>query len=153
MDQIPIKWEAPEYHLKEKRPDWYVAVGIIVAAIVIVSIIFKNFLFAVLIVVGVFALLIFSHRPPNTVRFEIGLGGIVINKTLHPWNEIESFWVETRLSQPKLLIKIKKQVMPLIVIPLHDVPPETVREVLSQKLTEVEHHEPLAEKILEKLGF
>ncbi|KKU70074.1 MAG: hypothetical protein UY17_C0022G0002 [Candidatus Beckwithbacteria bacterium GW2011_GWC2_47_9] len=153
MVNEPIKWQAPEYHFEEKRADWYIAVGIIAVSVIVTAIIFGNFIFAVLIALGIFALLIFAHRKPKIVTFEIGRGGIVADKTLHPWNSIESFWVETRIEPPKLLIKLQKVLVPLIAIPLTDISPETVREMLLEKLTEVEHREPLAEKILERLGF
>jgi hypothetical protein len=53
----------------------------------------------------------------------------------------------------KLLMKSKGMLTPLLVATLEGVPPESVRELLSEYLPEAELHEPLSMRIMEYLGF
>ena len=43
--------------------------------------------------------------------------------------------------------------MPFIVILIEEVNPEDVRAILLKYIAEEEHHEPLTQKLLERLGF
>ena len=45
MENLPskIKWSALEYEFHEKTPEWYWALGIITAALVLAAVILHNF--------------------------------------------------------------------------------------------------------------
>jgi hypothetical protein len=150
-----FEWEALEYEYTHKNPDWFWALGIIAIAAAATSIIFSNILFAIVILIGAFTLGINSAKKPSVVYFRINTRGIVINKKLHPFTILESFWVEDEDEnvQPKLLIKSKKLFAPHIVIPIEDVSPLEVREFLLEYLEEEEDSESLAQKIVEFFGF
>lgn len=149
MDKI--SWQALEYHFTEKSQDWYWALGIVAVAIAIASILYDNILFAVLILVGAFALAIYAGRRPEIITVETNKKGVVVNDTLYPFASLESFWVEE--NDNKLLLKSKKTLMPLIAIPLGDTNPKNLRSFLLELLTEEEHHEPASQKLMEHLGF
>jgi len=80
--------------------------------------------------------------------------GIKVDKELYPFVSIESFWVDSVDEEnPKILLKSKKKIMPLIVIPIEEHHPLDIREFLLQYLKEEEINESLSQKIMEKLGF
>ena len=151
----PLRWQAHEYDHYERTADWYWAVSIITFSIVILSILFDDYLFAVVTLIGVFTLVLFTYRPPRLISYEIAKKGIIIEKTLYPYVNLESFWVADHheFDEPKLIIKSTKVVMPYIIIPLVGIDPEEVHEVLQTVIAEEEHHEPLAHKLMEYLGF
>lgn len=151
-----IIWETHEYLYQEKTTDWYWGAGIITVSLAILSIVFGNALFAVVILVGGIALCLFGARLPNHLRFEVNHSGLMIDRTLYPYKTLESFWVEDNRhlgAHSKVLFKSKKLVTPLIVIPLEDVDPEHLRDFLLDHIPEVEHSEPFAQKLLEYFGF
>jgi|SRR3989344_7197266 len=148
-----ISWGALEYVYKEKTREWFWAFGIIVLSITAASIILDNYLFAVLVILSAFIIIMFSFRRPNLVDFELNRSGVVIEKNLFPYASLDSFWVEENDARKKILIKSKKIMMPLIVIPLEENDPNAVRDFLKQFISEVEHHEPATQKLMEHFGF
>jgi len=149
-----ISWKALEYKRKEKTADWYWAVILIALAIVVISFITQNALFAILIIISTIILLSFSVIAPKTVDISMNQKGIAVGKEMYPFATLESFWVESMdKDNQKILFKSKKLIMPLVSIPLEEHHQRDVREFLLKYLPEVEMHEPLSQKIMEKLGF
>ena len=156
MHKTPFIWEAHEYFFQEKTPDWYWAVGIITVCVAVLSIIFGNVLFGLIVLIGGFILSIFAARKPTLLRFELNKSGLLINKRLFPFSSLESFFVEDNRHhdmQSKLLIKSQRVIVPLIVIPLEGIDPEDIRDFLLDHLLEEHHAESLGQKIMEGLGF
>lgn len=148
-----LSWDALEYAQKKRSGDWYWTVGIITIAIVVTLFFFNNVLLGLVIAIGVFGLLLYSARAPKEVHFEVNQHGVVIDDTLYPYADLESFWISELGETPKLLLKSKKAVMPLIAIPIADVNPDDVADILIEYIPEVEHEESIAEHMLERLGF
>ncbi len=148
-----ITWETIEYLHREKTADWYWIVSIVTLSIALISIILNNIIFAILIIVASFTLSLLSSQKPKIIKAEVNNIGVLINKTLYPYKELDSFWVETRDHNDRILLKSKKILMPLISVFIDDVDPEEVRELLAEHLPEEEHREPFLEKLLKYLGF
>jgi hypothetical protein len=149
----PLSWQAPQHLYKEKTSDWYWIVGIVTLSIALIAIILNNVIFAILIIVSAFTLSLYASKKPEVVTVKIDGKGIVVGETRYPYENLDSFWVETREMYPKVLFKSKKLLMPFIVVLIEDVEPEEIRETLLRYLPEEEHIEPLLEKILMYLGF
>jgi hypothetical protein len=155
-EELPgATWTAPEYHHSEKTKDWYWGVCIISLTIVIISFIIGNWLFALLVLVATFTLVLFAHRPPKEITIHMGSTGIIIEKTLYEYEDLESFWVDTEENpaHPKILFKSKKVFMPFIIVPLGDLDPNDVADFLIDYLPEEKHKEPLLQRLAEDFGF
>jgi hypothetical protein len=149
-----IIWHALEYKKKEKTADWYWAVGIISICIVGIAIFLHDALFAVFVILAVITLLIFSHREPKVMEIELGERGLKVDKENYHYTTLEAFWIDiSDEREPKIILRSKKAMMPLIVIPIEEYNHEDIRNFLLEKLTEKEMHEPLSQKVMEKLGF
>ena len=149
-----ISWKALEYKRKDKTVDWYWAVIIIALSLTVISIILHDALFAVLIILGTTTLLAFSIRGPQWVEITVDPRGFVVGHEMYPFATLDEFWVDiTEENNHKILLKSKKLIMPLIVIPLEEHHHMDVREFLLEHLPEKELHEPLSQKVMEKLGF
>ena len=153
MDKI--SWHTIEYLHQEKTSDWYWIVGIVSVSIAIISIITNNVIFAILIIVSSFTLMLFASKKPLGVNIELSENGVRVGNIIYPYRNLESFWVETRENNDRILIKSKKVFMPLIIIFIEEdqVHPEDVRSLLLKYLPEEEHAEPFLEKLLVYLGF
>ena len=148
-----LRWEAYEHEHIERGGDWYWALGIIAVCAAITSILFSNFLFALLIVVAAFTIGIIASRPPELHDFEISEKGIRIGNDVHTYDSIISFWLDDELDEPLLLVDTTTFMSPNLVIPIDTMDPEHIRSYLRTYVDEVPMKEPAAHKILEFFGF
>jgi hypothetical protein len=150
-----ISWQHYEHAHVERTIDWFWIVGIVAFGAVVLSLYFKNFLFALIIIL--FTAISFAHviRPPRLLTFQISRKGVRAGNTLHPYSMIDSFWIEDTEYDDKILFKTKKPMSPLIVIPFDSTQtdPETIRDLLLDFVDEEELEEPLYQIIMEWLGF
>jgi hypothetical protein len=149
-----IYWEAPEHNHIEKSADWYWVLGILAIAGSVVSIIFNNVLFGVVILLGAMTMIITSFHKPRVIEFEVSARGVRIENTVYPYATLESYYLdEENLINPQLIVKSKKLFVPLLIIPI---PEEYINEIellISQRLPEEHLEEPFAHKLLEFFGF
>ena len=154
LEAQQIEWEAPEYEFRKKSPDWFWALGIIIAALIFSAIIFKNILFAILAIVGGFSLALYGARKPKIVSFSISPRGIKINDKIYYYDDLKSFWINYDPPHKKeLLIESKKTFVPHIAIILGEADPMAVREYLLKFLKEERIEESLITTIAKLLGF
>ncbi|MBI5798582.1 MAG: hypothetical protein HZB10_01465 [Candidatus Yonathbacteria bacterium] len=158
-NEYRISWVAPEHEHHDHGSDWYWAVGIILGSLVVAFIIVGNILLSIILLLGIGTLLFHTKHPPKNIECEFSQKGIRMNKTLYPWDTLESFWILERgrdgheNCNPKILLTSKKVFMPHIVVPLNDFILDEVHEVLSHMLEEVPQVEPLHERLTRRLGF
>ncbi len=149
-----MEWEAPEYEYQLKSPDWYWAVGIIAFGFLFVAIAFKNFLFAILVVLGAFTLAMYGARRPKTVHIAVTARGIQVGKTLYPYDHLDHFWVNYDPPHVRELYLVsKKTFVPHISLPLGHADPNEVREHLLKFMEEKKIEEPLYDVIARLLRF
>ncbi|GMU73824.1 MAG: hypothetical protein AMXMBFR44_0230 [Candidatus Campbellbacteria bacterium] len=151
--QTHLSWEALEYEHKPRNADWFWGLGIIAGGGIILSIIFGNLLFGLVIAIGAVALGLHALRHPNMVQYEITDRGIMINATLFPYPTLQSFWIHEHIIPNQLILTSKKVAMPHIIMQLQGVSSDEVREKLSQYLHEAEVHETFSDRLLALLGF
>src|ERR1035437_3103043 len=108
-----IEWFALEYEEKERSADWFWALGVIIVAGSIASIIFGDYFFAILLVLGGLSLGFFAVKKPDMISYELGEKGLKINRDLYLYENIKSFWVETE-EKPILFIKSGRFLIPII---------------------------------------
>ncbi|MCX6702045.1 MAG: hypothetical protein NTX96_02520 [Candidatus Zambryskibacteria bacterium] len=148
-----ISWNTIEYLHKEKTSDWYWIVGIVTISIALISIILNNIIFAILIIVSSFTLSLFASKKPESITVDINDIGITVGKNSYPYKDLDSFWIETHDSYPRILLKSKKVFMPFVVVLIENIESEKIHEFLLKHLPEEEHTEPLLEKLLLYFGF
>jgi hypothetical protein len=148
-----IEWEAHEYEHKERTSDWYWAVGIVAVSGAIASIIFGNIIFGILLLISVFSLTLYINRPPEVTHVLVNEVGVLRGSTFYPYSTLHSFYIDEDHPHRKILIRSKKMLMPLIVVPLGEMNADRVHHNLSGKLPEEYLSLPFVEKILEYFGF
>lgn len=150
-----ITWEGKEYVHFDKTSEWFWALGLIAVAGAVTSLIFKNLLFAIFILLAAFVLAIFASRKPEDVIFAITQRGVRINEKFYPFQSLKSFGIEEigPKHTPKLILEVKSVFVPNIIIPIEGVDLDRVHDFLFTFLPEEDHEEPLSHKIMEWLGF
>lgn len=150
-------WRTKEYTHTDTPNDWFWAVGIITLVICIIAIMFKNYLFAVLMLVGVGIIMYTKIRQPKDVEIKITDQYIQIGEDKKYYQDIASFWIEVIKDEnktPQLLIALKRKLTPLIIIKLPtELRAEDVRQNLLKHLEERQMTEGGIYELMEKLGF
>ena|SRR3989344_581869 len=153
MSERELTWQAFEYKWRERSPDWFWALAIIAVSLAIVAILFNNILFAAFIAIGSFTLAMYAKRPPQRISVTLTSQGIVINERVYSWSTLESFWLEDRDGDPRIIFKPLKVYLPFLITPVEGIQSDIIREYIDNFLPEEEHHEPITHKFMEYLGF
>jgi len=152
-DKEKMSWSALEYEDKTRSTDWFWALGIIVIAASITSIIYGNYFFAILIILSGILLGFFAIKKPEMVSYELNKKGLKIKTRLFPYDTIKAFFIQTA-PKPTLFIKSSRMFMPIISMPIENNLAEEIKSImLSNNVKEEEMKENPSEKIMESLGF
>jgi hypothetical protein len=148
-----IEWSALEYEDKERGRDWYWALGVIIVTGSIASIIYGNYFFAGLLILGGILLGFFAMKKPDTIYYELGPKGLRMQNRIYPYESIKSFCINTD-AHPMFLIHSERFFMPIISIPINEEIGEAIKYVMLEKgIPEEPMNEHSSIKIMDTLGF
>ncbi len=158
MSAPAIAWQSAEHKHKEvKTQDWFWALGFIAISAAVTSILLSNVLLAMIILLAAITLGLYANKAPQELSCSLSTRGITINEVLHPYKNLEAFWIdETHPDKDhnSLILDARKPLVPHLIIPL---PPDLDRDVLQDYLLdylpEKELFEPPAQRIAELFGF
>ena len=150
-----VAWEAPEHnHIEDRGSDRYWILGILSVSVFVVAVLLDSMLFGILIILAASVITLLSFKVPRIIPFAVTTRGVRVDDKLFPYSTLESFYLdEDNLQGPQLLIKSKHYFMPLVVIPIPDDSSHDIEKIIEIRLPEEHLEEPLANKILEWLGF
>ncbi len=146
-----ISWETPEYHTHDRATWWYVIYAIIAIALIVYALYTNNFLFAIILVVGSFVIILNDARTPQNVIISLTTEGIIVGHRFYDYDEIKHFSIIYKPTQnlKKLYIQFKALTKQRLSIALHDTNPLFIREHLVKYVPEdlERTDEPLSEFI------
>ena len=147
-------WQAPEYIHQPKTSNWYWSLGGAAAIFFLIALFLANFLFAIIVLLGTFTLILYSVRKPEMINYSLSPRGLKISNRLFPYDRLHSFWVHDDRHPHKIIIESERTFLPHLVIPLpENITNEQAREFLLQYLPEQRHEESVIDIIWEELGF
>ncbi len=149
-DQIVFEWHGGAHRVEEKNADWYWALGIVSTAAVIASVLFQNYLLALVIVAATFALVMQSAKKPQIHRFRITENGIGIDDIFFPFEDILSFSVieyPATNAPPVLSFKTRRLLAPHVMIPIVGHDPVEIYEYCENYLEHQDHSRSVTEAI------
>ncbi len=150
-----LRWHAQEYEHIERAPDWYWALGVVALCLALVSVLFSDYLFAIIIIIAAFTFALMSRTAPPVVEIILTERGIRIGHAMLKYEDIIAFWVEDHdITQPIILIDTIKLMSPNIIIPIKEnIDPHQVRTFLAAHIEQRPMKEPIHHKILEFFGL
>ncbi|MFH1608968.1 MAG: hypothetical protein ABH951_03070 [Patescibacteria group bacterium] len=154
-----LEWSELEYQEKERSVDWFWALGVIVIAGSIASILFGNYFFAILLIISGILLGFFAIKKPDMVPYELNEKGFKIKTRLYPYEDIKSFCVQIEIpgkeiKKPTLFIRSSRVLLPILSIPIEERFAEKIRNImLSKNISEEKMAEHPSDKIMDSLGF
>lgn len=148
-----LSWQVTTHEHKERTPDWYWTLGLLILVGAGLSIFFGNILLAVILLLGGGSLGYLVARGPREHTVKLDQKGVVLDGTLYPYKNIHSFWVEEH-SEPRLLLTTSGVLHPQLVIPLlSSARAMSVRSYLRRFLQEEEQRAHLGEHLAEIFGL
>ncbi len=149
--EILHRWQAPEFEVYEKSKRWYVLAGLFLLSIIVYAMLTNGPIMAItFILVGILGY-VHLQQDPRTVDFAITTEGIVADKDIYLYENIQSFWIFYEPDQQELIsLHTKASVLPFIHIPLGDEDPVHIRELLLANIPEIKQEPSLIDNI-EKL--
>jgi len=145
-----IRWTVPEYHTHERGRWWYIIAGLIILLCLFYSFftisqwhivwlgVKSNFLFALIIVVAAFIVLLNDGRTPDQVHVELGPEGVKIGHAFYDYDDLKNFSVlyKPKQSVKNLYFEHRNAIYPRLSVPLKDQDALTVRNFLLKYLDE-----------------
>lgn len=148
-------WSVLEYEKHERSQNWYIAAGVIVFALLVYCYFSANFLFAVIIMMGSFVLVMNDSQNPGQVKISLTSEGVVVGRKFYDYDEIKDFAIVYKPNQgiKRLYFEFNSSVRPRISISLENMNPLPIRENLLKYLKEdlERTNEPLSEGLAKLL--
>lgn len=128
---VLIEWQGPEYEHFPKEKRWYMIASLILAVIVMYALINNSPIMAItFILIGIVGY-IQLEKAPRLLTFKVTHDGVMAGKELYDFDNIESFWIFYEPPHTKILsLRVNALLTPYIHIPVHQIDPVKLREVL-----------------------
>ena len=156
METEEIHWRAEEFVYHKKSVDWYWYFGLVVVSLIAFALYASNTLFAFVIGIGAFTILLYAAKKPETIEYVATKRFIKAGKDLYPYSEIASFWIPTPKKETEekiILIRSQKVSSPLIVLPLGDADIDELHDFLKNFIDEREDQLPIGQVFMNIIGF
>jgi hypothetical protein len=148
-----ISWSFT-YKAQDNKKNFYIALAVLIALALIVSILFNNYSLGAFLIIAVIIAVVFSRHPKEPMQVTISPTGVEIGPRKYLYRDIRSFWVFYTPNGPKeLSIEIKKWFSPYTLLPFpREISPIDLRAYLVKYIPEKEHHPSLVDIISRRLG-
>jgi len=163
-----ITWRIEEPNFTPKTTEWFWALGIFALALIIFSILLKNYLLTIILALAAFIIYSSKNKKPELINFRLDNNGLYIEHKFYHYDGFESFWIfparlndyassrsgrETQTDEGReLALRYKRHLMPLLIVPFHNNDEPEIRRILNKYLPESEEQESLID-LLRKRFF
>jgi hypothetical protein len=109
-DQAALRWQAPEYINQDKSSRWFIMFGVVVLALMDVSIfVIQAVTFTILIPVMAAALFVYMRRPAQIVDYTVSRKGVHIDDKLYTYDMFRSFSVVSHAGSHSVVLVPRKR--------------------------------------------
>ncbi len=149
IGEILKEWTIQEYEKHSRGVLWYIIMGGFGLFFVIYGVVTNDFLFSLIIILFAVILFLQAHQEPKQILFQITELGVVVGSKFYSFTELESFFLIYNPPDVKtLFLEVKGTMKPMIRVPLLDMNPVEVKNVLRAYLPEnfERETEPLSDR-------
>lgn len=130
-------WETVSHEKYERSPQWYAIMGVVSLFLLAYAIWNTNFLFAFLILLTDILLILGYKQDPHAILIQIGDHGVVIDGSLHLYQDLSDFAIIYNPPYVKTLYLTRKDGFnPTVRVLLEEQNPVEIRGHLMQFLAE-----------------
>ena len=151
-DKVLLSWRGQEKEFRPKQAPWYWAVGIAAGGIAISAVIVGNYLFALIAILGGFAIMVVGSGRPARHVYKLTERGFMVGTTFIPYEKISRFAI--REDDPHILTIETSTFSGTMSIPLSGVDWRTVSmELKNRNIEEAESLGSFIEKFERAIGL
>ncbi|HEX8974139.1 MAG TPA: hypothetical protein VF817_01465 [Patescibacteria group bacterium] len=148
MTNVLHQWQAPEFEVYEKSNLWYGTAAVFIIAMVSYALITNSPLMAITFILLGFIGYVYLQKDPRIITFSITSDGIMADKEMYLFENINSFWVFYEPPHSKTLsLHTKAAMLPYVHIPLENEDPVAIRELLMPHIPEVKQEHSLVDTL------
>ncbi|MDP3003924.1 MAG: hypothetical protein Q8N43_00200 [Candidatus Azambacteria bacterium] len=159
-----LEWRIEEPDFTPKTTRWFWALGILAFALIVFSILLKNYLLTIILALAIFIIYSSKNKKPELVNFRLDNDGLYIERKFYPYDSFESFWIfpvrggspeegeNTTDEERELALRYKRHLVPLLIVLFHNDDEQKIRKFLNKYLPENEEQESLID-LLRKRFF
>ncbi len=144
-----MSWETPEYQQHNRPTWWYIVYALVAIGLIVMALKTDNFLFAIIIVIASFVILIHDGRTPEQILVSITTEGIIVGNRFYDYDQIRYFAIVYKPNHnlKRIYFEFKRTIKHRLSLPLHETNPLFIREHLLKYLPEnlERTDEPLSE--------
>ena len=134
--QVAFHWSFPESTRYQRDKNWYWTAGLVVAGLLLYSLLTRNFLFALLVILATLTIIMFQ-RNIKEVDFQITEDGILVNNKFYDYKAVKNFYIIYEPPAVKsLYFELKSFFSPRIPVNLTNQDPVKIREFLLRYIAE-----------------
>lgn len=106
--EVFMEWEAPSRSFKHRDKEFFVNLGVLVFAISLIFLFFKEFVLITTLWVVFISFYFFSTVKPQNVKHRITNKGVDFAGYNYKWHELKSFYFSNKNEQEILFLNTKK---------------------------------------------
>lgn len=107
-EELVYAWTAPDRPFKKRKKQFFMTASTIAALISLILFFSGQFPLIGVVVAVLFVTYMLYTFPPHTITNQITTFGIRSIDSLYYWEELGSFWFETKMGQEVLLIEVSR---------------------------------------------
>lgn len=148
-------WISGGHEVSEKDSDWYWVLWIIAGSLVIASLIFLQFITAMLVIVVALTVTLLARSEEASQIFTLTADGIKVDSLFYPFDVFRGYDIVVREGKVPLLILSTNAVLnPHLFIHIPEtVEPEDMMELLDNFMPQLNEGMPLSHRIVEYIGL
>jgi hypothetical protein len=141
-------WKAPEFEVYEKSARWYILAGVFILLMIFYALYTNGPIMAItFILIGIVGY-IHLQKDPRLITFSITSKGVIADKELYLYENINSFWIFYEAHHKKTIsLHTKATMLPFVHIPIADEDPVHLRALLLQNIPEIKQEPSLIDAI------
>ncbi|MDO8676194.1 MAG: hypothetical protein Q7K16_00850 [Candidatus Azambacteria bacterium] len=149
-----IDWKIEEPDHLPKNAEWFWALSILALALIVFSILLKNYLLIIIVALAAFVIYVRKNKRRELIDFRLDNQGLHIDHRFYPYENFESFWIfpaqfEQRIER-EIAFHFKKHLTPLLIIPFYNNDETSIRKTLNKYLEETEENESFIDLLRKK---
>ena len=132
--KVLMVWQAPARLYKTRDKEFYSTLGAIAFLIAVILLFIKEWFAIVLVISIAFLAYVFATIKPEKIEYQLTSRGVTVAGNTYFFGELGRFWFEEKMKQKILLIERPVAFPYRLTIPLGQVDPKKIKEILAKYL-------------------
>ncbi len=148
-----FSWHASEFIHHQKKPMWYVFFGLIIIALVVITILTSQWFSAAVFAVMAVALVVYANKEPRLLNYHLGASGITIDQKLYHYNQFRSFAIFNDVAWHSIDLDPLQRFQPRLTVMFESNDLPHIESILSTHLPRIDREPDLVERLTRTLKF